>query len=78
VAVPVQVVQRLDDVRARGDLVVRRDGVLEVEEDVVRGARDRLFEHLGVGAGDGELAALDARIGRGVLGMTHGAAALSL
>ena len=37
---PVEIVQRLDDVLAGLLLVRRRDGVLAVEEDVVGGALD--------------------------------------
>ena len=59
---PVDVVQRLDDVLARPLLVGRRDGVLDVEEDVVGGAVGRLVDHLRVGARNGEFAALQPQL----------------
>ena len=40
-ALPVEIVQRLDDVLARLLLVGRRNGVLAIEEDVVGGALER-------------------------------------
>ncbi len=43
---PVDLVQRLDDVLARLRLVVRRDCVLEVEEDHVGFGSRSLFKHL--------------------------------
>ena len=50
-AAPVDVVQRLDDVLARPLLVGRRDGVLDVEEDVVGGALRGLLDHVGLEPG---------------------------
>jgi hypothetical protein len=44
VALPVEVVDRLDHVPARPDLVVRRDRVFQVEKDKVRSALQRDFE----------------------------------
>ena len=54
------VVQRLDDVLARLRLVVRRDRVLEIEEDHVDRALGRLLEQLHPAAGNGQFAAVEA------------------
>jgi hypothetical protein len=60
---PVDVVQALDDVLAGLLLVVRRDGILAVEEDDVGLAGGGLLEHAGIGAGHGQLRAVQARGG---------------
>ena len=65
-AAPVEVVQRLDDVLARLLLVGRRDGVLDVEEDEVGGAGERLLDHVRVGTRNGQLAALQAGLAEGI------------
>ncbi len=70
-ALPVDVVQRLDDVLARLLLVRRRDGVLAVEEDVVGRALDGLVDHGRVGARHGELAALQAGFAEGKECVAH-------
>ena len=57
---PVLLVQRGDHVLAGLLLVVRRDGVLEVEEDDVGAQRRRLLERAGVAAGHRQLAAVQA------------------
>ena len=48
-------IERLEpapDDRARGRLLVRRDGVLQIEDEPIRGQRQRLLHHLLVAAGD--------------------------
>src|SRR3989442_11093429 len=55
---PVELEQGGDDVVAGLLLVGGCDGVFEVEEDVVRLARERLGEHRRLRAGHGELAPL--------------------
>ena len=59
---PVDLVDRLDDVLARGLLLVRSHRVLEVEEDHVGAGLRRLLEHLRARAGDGELGAVEPRL----------------
>ncbi len=57
---PVDVVQRLDDVLARLLLVGRSHGVLAVEEDEIGGARRGLVDHRRVGTRHGQLSAAGA------------------
>mgnify|MGYP003694282069 CR=1 FL=1 len=52
-------------------LVGGRDGVLEIEEDVVRLALERLGEHGRIGPGHRQLAALQAGPGRLVTRVAH-------
>ena len=53
--------QRVDDVLPRGVVLLeRRDGVLEVEEDLVGGQARGLGEHLRARSGDGETGAAQA------------------
>ena len=54
------VAQGGDDLLAGALLVVRGDGVLEVEHDDVGAQCGRLLEHAQVAAGDGELGAVEA------------------
>src|SRR5438445_675179 len=68
--------QARDHVLAGLLLVGGRDGVLEVEEHVVRFALQRLAEQGGVRAGDRELAALQPGRGRVVAGEAHALATL--
>ena len=68
---PVDVVQRLDDVLARLLLVGRSDGVLDIEEDVVGGALRGLLDHRRVGTRHGKLAALQAGLAEGVKCVAH-------
>src|SRR5437879_7614073 len=68
--------QARDHVLAGLLLVGGRDGVLEVEEHVVRIALQRLAEQGGVRAGDRELAALQPGRGRVVAGEAHALATL--
>ena len=58
---PVQVVERGDDVLAGRYLVVGGDGVLEVEENDVGGALRGALEKLAVGPGDRQFAAVETR-----------------
>ena len=51
---PVEIVERLDDVLACLLLVRRCDGVLAVEEDVVGGALDGAVDHGRVGTRNGQ------------------------
>src|SRR5262249_8272567 len=68
---PVMLQQRSDDVLPRLLLVTRSDRVLQVEKDVIGPTIERLAEHPGLRAGDGEFAALKP-LARGlVAGMTH-------
>ena len=70
-ALPVDVLQCLDDVPTGLDLVAGGHGVLEVEEDEVGVAGRGLIEHLRVGSRHGEFAALHPLTRRGVPGMAH-------
>ena len=54
-AAPIEIVEALDDVLARLLLVVRRDGVFQVEEDDVGGAFRGLLEQRRVGPRHGKL-----------------------
>ena len=69
--VPVDVVQRLDDILACALLVRRGDGVLDVEEDEVGGAVGRLVDHLRARSRNREFAALEAQPAKMVDRMTH-------
>jgi hypothetical protein len=70
-ALPVDVVQRLDDVLARLFFVGRRHGVFAVEEDVVGSAGQRLVDHRRVGAGNSQLTALQTLLTKRVKGKAH-------
>ena len=70
-ALPVEVVQRLDDVLARLLLVGRRDGVLAVEEDVVGRALDGAIDHGRVGTRNRERRALQALLAERVKRVAH-------
>ena len=59
------------DVLAGLLLVGGRDGVLEVEKDVIRGALERLQKQRRLRAGDRELAALEPRARRLVAREAH-------
>ena len=72
-AAPVDVADRLDDVLAGLVLVVRRHGVLEVEEDHVGRRLRRLLEHLRLAAGNRQFAAVEARWRRFDGDEAHGA-----
>ena len=70
-SLPIVLEQARDHVLAGLLLVGRGDGILEVEKHAVRLAVERLLEQRRLGAGDGELAPLQPRIGRLVPGETH-------
>ena len=57
---PVDIADGLDDVLAGLRLVIRRHRILKIEEHDVGGGLGRLFEHLGLAAGDGQFAAVQA------------------
>ena len=59
-ALPVEIVQRLDDVLAGLLLFRRRDGVFAVEEHVVGGALEGALDHGRVGARNREVRTLQA------------------
>ena len=68
---PVDIVQGLDNMSAGRGLVVRGDRVLAIQKDTVGRAVRGLFKQGGAGTGHGQLAALQARGRRPVLGETH-------
>src|SRR5207249_11275806 len=70
-SLPVMMEQSRDHMLAGLLLVGGRDGVLEIEKDVVRLAVERLLEQDRLRAGDGELAALEPRVRRLVAGEAH-------
>src|SRR5204862_879360 len=70
-SLPIVLEQSRDDVFPGLLLIVRRDGVLEVEKDIVRFAVERLLEQRRLRAGNGELAPLQSWSRRLVAGEAH-------
>ena len=68
---PVEIVQRLDDVLSGLLLLGRRDGVLAVEEHVVGGALERAIDHGRVGARNRKVRPLQALFAGRVKGVAH-------
>ncbi len=68
---PINVVERGDNVAARGILVGRRHCILDIEEDEVGRRCRRLLDHARIGTRDRQLAPLDTRFSQMVKGMTH-------
>ena len=69
---PINIVQGLDNVRPRPDLVRRCNRIFQIEKDVISGGLRRFLDHLQIGAGYGQLAAMQAKAGRLISSMTHG------
>ena len=70
-SLPIVLEQSRDDVFPGLLLVGRRDGVLEVEKDIVRFAVERLLEQRRLRAGNRELAPLESWMRRLVAGEAH-------
>src|SRR6056297_1375293 len=68
---PVDVVERLNDIGPRVNLIGRRHGVLQIEENVIHGAVGGLLDHRRIGAGNGELGALKSLFFKGIEGVAH-------
>ena len=70
-ALPVEIVERLDDVLACLLLFRRRDGIFAIEEHVVGGALDGAVDHGRVGTRNGQRRALQSLLAERVKGVAH-------
>ena len=73
ITLPVEIVQRLDNVLARLLLVIRSNGILTIQKDIIGITLQGLFKHAGIATGYSQLAALQPLLDLRVLSEAHAA-----